>query len=82
MVREFDKLARSNVLRFSTSEQMASQVWLKVNITLDFVLSVDVQLKPNSSLIIVLQNKDKKKETLYLHYVTNTHLIYVQVSGN
>lgn len=80
MVREFDTVAQSNVLRFSTSVQMASQVWLKVNISLDFVLSADVQLKPNSSLIVVLQNKDKKKETVYLHYVTNNQLIYVQVS--
>lgn len=43
------------------------------------MLSVDLMLKPNSSMTVVLQNKDKKKETMYLHYVTNTQLIYAMV---
>lgn len=79
MAREFDSSCQSNVMRFSTSEQMSSQVWLKLNISLDFVLTVDLQMKPNSSFTVVLQNKDKKKETVYLHYVTNNQLIYAQV---
>lgn len=79
MAREFDTSVQSNVLRFSTSDHAASQVWLKVNVTQDFVLSVDLQLKANSSVTVVLQNKDKK-ETVYLHYVTSTQLIWAQVS--
>lgn len=79
MTREYDSLLRTNVMRFSTSEQLSSQVWLKMNLTQDFVLSVDLWLKPNSSLTVVLQNKDRK-ETVYLHYVTSTQLIYAQVS--
>ncbi|XP_061711746.1 D-glucuronyl C5-epimerase [Cydia pomonella] len=75
--REFDDKVRSNVLKFSTTELASSQVWLKVNISQDFVLSVDVLLKPNSSLTVVLQNKERK-ETAYLHYVTNTQMIYAQ----
>ncbi|PZC79397.1 hypothetical protein B5X24_HaOG216392 [Helicoverpa armigera] len=77
MAREFDTSVQSNVLRFSTSEHASSQVWLKVNLTQDFVFSVDVQMKPNSSITVVLQNKDKK-ETVYLHYVTSMQLISAQ----
>ena len=79
MAREFDTSVQSNVLRFSTSDHASSQVWLKVNLTQDFVLSVDLQMKANSSMTVVLQNKDKK-ETVYLHYVTTTQLISAQVS--
>lgn len=74
MNREFDLQVQSNVMRFSTSDVMSSQVWLKLNVTQDFVLSLDVFLRPNSTLTVVLQNKDKK-ETVYLHYVSSNNLI-------
>ncbi|XP_072943501.1 D-glucuronyl C5-epimerase B isoform X2 [Epargyreus clarus] len=77
MTREYDAEMKANVIRFSTSDQASSQVALKVNISQDFVLSLDVLFKPNSSLTVVLQHKDKK-ETVYLHYVTSTQLIYAQ----
>lgn len=79
MAREYDTVLQTNVLRFSTSDHVSSQVWLKVNITQDFVLSLDLSMTANSSLIVVLQNKDKK-ETVYLHYVTSQQLIHAQVS--
>ncbi|XP_012552772.1 D-glucuronyl C5-epimerase [Bombyx mandarina] len=77
MVREYDSESQTNILRFSTSDHVSSQVWLKVNISQDFVLSADVMMKPNSSMTVVLQNKEKK-ETVYLHYVASTQLIYAQ----
>ncbi|XP_045785564.1 D-glucuronyl C5-epimerase B isoform X2 [Maniola jurtina] len=77
MTREYDPELKANVLRFSTTNHVSSQVWLKVNITQDFVLSMDLMLKPNSSMTVVLQNKEKK-ETVYLHYVTSKQLIYAQ----
>ncbi|KAL0841693.1 hypothetical protein ABMA28_013966 [Loxostege sticticalis] len=77
MAREYDTVLQTNVLRFSTSDHVSSQVWLKVNITQDFVLSLDLSMTANSSLIVVLQNKDKK-ETVYLHYVTSQQLIHAQ----
>lgn len=77
MGREYDTTVQSNVIRFSTSDHISSQVWLKVNISQDFVLSADVQMKPNSSMTVVLQNKDRK-ETVYLHYVTSMQLIHAQ----
>lgn len=78
MTREYDAELKANVIRFATSDQPSSQVALKVNISQDFVLSLDVLFKPNSSLTVVLQHKDKK-ETVYLHYVTSMQLIYAQV---
>ncbi|XP_013140920.1 PREDICTED: D-glucuronyl C5-epimerase isoform X1 [Papilio polytes] len=75
--REYDQEMKTKVLKFSTSEHVSSQVWLKVNISQDFVLSLDVRFKPNSSITVMLQNKDKK-ETVYLHYVTSNQLIYAQ----
>ncbi|XP_034839949.1 D-glucuronyl C5-epimerase [Maniola hyperantus] len=77
MTREYDPELKANVLRFSTTNHASSQVWLKVNITHDFVLSMDLMLKPNSSMTVVLQNKEKK-ETVYLHYVTSKQLISAQ----
>ncbi|VVC98610.1 unnamed protein product, partial [Leptidea sinapis] len=61
MTREYDSELKAKVMEFRTSEQAASQVWLSVNISQDFVVSVDLLLKPNSSMTIVLQNKDKKE---------------------
>ncbi|KAM3961818.1 D-glucuronyl C5-epimerase [Aphomia sociella] len=77
MAREYDSGLQTNVLKFSTSDHVSSQVWLKVNISQDFVLSLDLLLKPNSSLTVVLQNKDRK-ETVYLHYITSLQLISAQ----
>ncbi|CAB3234771.1 unnamed protein product [Arctia plantaginis] len=77
MARDYDNSVQSNVIRFSTSDHISSQVWLKVNLSQDFVLSVDIQMKPNSSMTVVLQNKDKK-ETVYLHYITSMQLISAQ----
>ncbi|XP_038215750.1 D-glucuronyl C5-epimerase B [Zerene cesonia] len=75
--REYDNSLKANVVRFATTDQVGSQVWCKVNISQDFVLSLDLLLKPNSSMTVVLQNKDKK-ETVYLHYVTSMQLIHAQ----
>ncbi|XP_053625385.1 D-glucuronyl C5-epimerase B isoform X2 [Plodia interpunctella] len=74
MARDFDAELHTNVMRFSTSDHPTSQIWLKVNVSQDFVLSLDLVMKKNSSLTVVLQNKEKK-ETFYLHYVTSPHLI-------
>lgn len=79
MAREFDTELKAKVIKFSTSGHVTSQVWLRVNLTQDFVLSMDLKLNPNSSITVVLQNKDKK-ETVYLHYVTSLQLIHAQVS--
>lgn len=79
MSRELDPELKANVIRFTTTDQPASQVRARLNISQDFVLSMDLMLKPNSSVTVILQNKDKK-ETVYLHYVTSTQLIYAQVS--
>ncbi|OWR55408.1 D-glucuronyl C5-epimerase B isoform X1 [Danaus plexippus] len=77
MSRELDPELKANVIRFTTTDQPASQVRARLNISQDFVLSMDLMLKPNSSVTVILQNKDKK-ETVYLHYVTSTQLIYAQ----
>ncbi|XP_041977576.1 D-glucuronyl C5-epimerase isoform X2 [Aricia agestis] len=74
MSREFDPELKMKVLSFATTDHASSQVWLKLDIAQDFVLTMDLLLKPNSSMTVVLQNKDKK-ETVYLHYVFNNQLI-------
>ncbi|XP_013184352.1 D-glucuronyl C5-epimerase B [Amyelois transitella] len=75
MARDYDAGLQTSVMRFSTSDHPASQVWLKVNVSQDFVLSLDLVMKANSSLVVVLQNKERK-ETVYLHYVTSLQLIH------
>lgn len=77
MFKEYDESVHSNVMRFST--RMAGQVWMNMNMSQDFVFSLDVLLKLNSTITVVLQNNNKK-EMVSLHYISSNVLITALVS--
>lgn len=77
LTRVFDKTSGSDVLSFATQSHYDSAIVLKMEHVLDLVLGIDLLLKPNSSLMVTLQNRETKR--LYnLHYVVADILLSVQ----
>ncbi|KAL1138097.1 hypothetical protein AAG570_009792 [Ranatra chinensis] len=70
-------LRQDGRLVFNTSD--GSQILLKSDYVLDFIMSVDLMLRPgdNSSMTFVLQNREKK-EIWFLHYVCSSVHIYAK----
>lgn len=75
--RVFDGEIGSSVLQFATTETFSNSLKLKMDHVLDFVLSVNVLLKANSSFTVVLQNREKK-EIYNLHYISSEILLTAQ----
>lgn len=77
LTRVFDKSIGNDVLAFATQSHYDSAIVLKMDHVLDLVLGIDLLLKPNSSLMVTLQNRETKR--LYnLHYVVADILLSVQ----
>lgn len=76
--RIFDDEVGSKVLQFSTADSFANSLKLKMDHVLDFVMSVNILLKANSSFTVVLQNREKK-EIYNLHYISSEILLTAQV---
>lgn len=79
--RVYDSSVNSRVMKFKTSEQFVDCVQLKLEHVLDFVMSVDIALNPNSSFTIALQNRETKY-VYSLHYISTDVLITAQVRFN
>lgn len=75
--RVFDGRIGSYVFKFATPENRSDVVRIMVDHALDFVMTADVMLKGNSTLSVVLQNKEKK-EVYFLHYITSDTVLTVQ----
>lgn len=69
------------VLKFNTVDCRDSVVSARLDHVIDFILSLNVRLERNSSLTVLLQDREKK-ETFYLHYNTSDMFVYAQVSYN
>ncbi|XP_041770824.1 D-glucuronyl C5-epimerase B isoform X1 [Anopheles merus] len=65
------------VLSFSTGKSFDTAVVLPMDHVLDLVLSVDVLLKPNSTLCVTLQNRETQK-LYHVYYILADLLIGVQ----
>lgn len=79
--RIFDERVGSRVFKFATAESFSNSIRLKLDHVLDFVVSLDVILKANSSVTVVLQNRESK-EMYNLHYVASEVLLATQVCHN
>lgn len=77
--RVFNAEVGSKVLQFFTTDTFANSLKLKMDHVLDFVMSVNILLKANSSFTVVLQNREKK-EIYNLHYISSEILLTAQVS--
>lgn len=75
--RHFDPVVRSHVLRFSTGSHVDSAVHLPLDHVLDLVLSVDLFVQQNASLIVTVQHRETKAY-YYLNYIVADLLITAQ----
>lgn len=78
ILRTFDVNLDSWILVFNTLDAFSSGVKLKMDHVLDFVMSLNIVLQANSSLTVVLQNREKK-EYYNLHYIASDITITAQV---
>ncbi|KAF7284257.1 hypothetical protein GWI33_022254 [Rhynchophorus ferrugineus] len=78
--RIFIKELNTQAFEFKTSENYIEPIKLKMDHVLDFVMMVDILLNGNSSLTVVLQNRETK-DAYFLHYITTDILITVQDSN-
>lgn len=77
LTRKWNKNLNTNFVNFLTNNQFSSAIKLTLNHVLDLVLSIDILFKPNSSLIVTLQNRETKK--IYnLNYIAADLLLSVQ----
>lgn len=77
LTRSFDASIKSYVLHFATSSHMDSAIHLPLDHVLDLVLSIDLFMQPNASLIVTLQHRETKAY-YYLNYIVADLLIAAQ----
>lgn len=73
--RPYDKKAASYVLKYATPETSTSGISLSLDHVLDFVLKLDLAIKDNSTITLVMQNREKK-DNFYLHYTTTNIVLH------
>lgn len=75
------KLSDHHIIIFSTTTFYESAVSLNLDHVIDLVLSFDIELQPNSSITVTVQNRETKQ--LYnMHYVTSDTLLTVTDESN
>lgn len=79
--RVYDPHVESRIMKFKSGELFMDAIKLKMEHVLDFVMSLNIMLNGNSSLSVILQNRESR-ETYNLHYITSDILIAVQVSND
>lgn len=77
LTRAPDTASRSQVLRFATGSNFDSAIRLPLDHVLDLVLSVDLLVRPNVSLIVTLQHRETKV-SYHLHYIVAELLVTAQ----
>lgn len=75
--RVFDRDVNSHVISFATANHFESAVSVALDHVLDLVLSVDVLVKPNVTLMVTLQHRESK-QLFRLHYIVSDLQIIVQ----
>ncbi|XP_058806182.1 D-glucuronyl C5-epimerase [Phymastichus coffea] len=74
MSRIYDKHINSYVMKYATPETTTSGISTKIDQVLKLMLKLDLCIKDNGSITVELQLREKK-DTYYLHYVTNNLII-------
>lgn len=75
--RELDDHLDDTILTFSTPNTYDNAITLALDHVLDLVISIDLMLKPNSSLMVTLQHRETKV-THRIHYVVGDTMLTVQ----
>jgi heparosan-N-sulfate-glucuronate 5-epimerase len=58
----------SVIVNFSTTNQFESAIYVELDHVMDLIMSVDLYLQPNSSLMVTMQNRESQ-QFYYLHYI-------------
>ncbi|GAB0091759.1 D-glucuronyl C5-epimerase [Sergentomyia squamirostris] len=77
MQRHYDSKVASMVVQFVTGNQYDSAVNLPMDHVLDLVLSVDLQLRLNSTFTVSLQHRESKKD-FHIHYIVSDLMLSIQ----
>lgn len=77
LVRSRSSNELTNIVNFTTTSQFESAIYLEMDHVLDLLLSVDVLLTTNSSLIVTMQNRETQ-QIFFLHYLLADFYISVQ----
>lgn len=77
LTRTFNMKTGSKVVNFQTAKGLESAIALSLSHVLDLVLSIDIILRPNSSLVIKLQNRETQK-SYSINYVPVDLLLSAQ----
>ncbi|XP_044002373.1 D-glucuronyl C5-epimerase B isoform X2 [Aphidius gifuensis] len=83
LTRTFDEYKNTYIYEFTTPELSKQGIYLQLNHILSFVIKFDLYIIDNTTITIVLQNREKK-DLYYLHYSTidtvlstnNNHIYY------
>lgn len=67
----------TSVVNFTTTNQFDSAIYVDMDHVLDLLLSVDLLLRPNSSMMVTMQNRETQ-QTFYLHYILADFSLTVQ----
>lgn len=67
----------THIVNFTTSSQFESAIYLEMDHVLDLLLSIDILLTTNSSLIVTMQNRETQ-QVFFLHYLLADFYISVQ----
>ncbi|XP_071049996.1 D-glucuronyl C5-epimerase B isoform X2 [Onthophagus taurus] len=78
LTRTYLTVFETNVLNFST-DAYTNGIKLKMDHVLDFVMSLNILLQANSSLTVVLQNRENK-ENYNLHYISSD--VHISLQNN
>lgn len=66
------------IVNFTTSNSFDSAIFLELDHTLDFLLSIDLFLIPNSSFIVTMQSRSEQQHIYFIHYILADFSITVQ----
>lgn len=90
MSRNYDVQTNTYIVKYATPETSMSGISLTLDYVLSFVLKIDVCIKDNGSVTVMMQNRERKLDFYYLHYTTsnvvlhtyNNHIYYGMGSAN
>lgn len=75
------KLSKNHIVTFATNIHYDNPITMHLDHVLDLVLSIDLELQPNSSFTVTVQNRETKQ--LYnIHYVVSDALLTISDESN
>ncbi|CAO1325006.1 unnamed protein product [Diamesa tonsa] len=80
LLRTFINNRQSTVVNFTTTNQFDSAISIDLDHVLDLLMSVDINFRSNSSLMVTMQSRETQ-QLFFLHYIVADFAINVQDSN-